>query len=150
LDRQDTSIERFQHNGYRVARPRCRVRWQSRKQLVPEGEVRAAYFGELNASDLASSKFTRTWRIGTRPIGALYIAGPAHEGQLDPRSVDAIASLASIALERAHSFIAESDAEAVKRSEQLRSAVLDGLAHAFKTPLATIQNSSSGLLEMRG
>jgi two-component system sensor histidine kinase KdpD len=119
-------------------------------QPIPEDEVRAAYFGELNENNFASSKFTRTLRIGTRPVGALYIAGPCHEGQLDTRSVDAIASLASIALERAHSFIAESDAEAAKRSEQLRSAVLDGLAHDFKTPLATIQNSSSGLLEMRG
>jgi two-component system sensor histidine kinase KdpD len=118
------------------------------KHTVPEDEVRAIYFGELNENDLASSKFKRTLRIGTQPVGSLYIAIPCHEGQLDSRSVDAIASLAAIALERAHSFIAESDAEAAKRSEQLRSAVLDGLAHAFKTPLATIQNSSSGLLEM--
>jgi two-component system sensor histidine kinase KdpD len=120
------------------------------KHTVPEDEVRATYFGELNESDPVSSKFKRTLRIGTRPVGALYIAGPDHDGQLDSRSVDAIASLAAIALERAHSFIAESDAEAAKRSEQLRSAVLDGLAHSFKTPLATIQNSSSGLLEMKG
>ena len=120
------------------------------KLPVPEDEVRAAYFNELNENDLVSSKFARTLRNGTRPVGALYIAGPGNEGQLDPRSIDAIASLASIALERAHSFIAESDAEAAKRSEQLRSAVLDGLAHAFKTPLATIQYSSSGLLEMKG
>jgi two-component system sensor histidine kinase KdpD len=62
--------------------------------------------------------------------------------------VDAIASLSAIALERAHSFVAESNAEAAKRSEQLRSTVLDGLAHAFKTPLATIQSASSGLLEI--
>jgi two-component system, OmpR family, sensor histidine kinase KdpD len=120
------------------------------KHAVPEDEIRATFFGELNESDPVSSKFKRTLRIGTRPVGALYIAGPYHDGQLDSRSVDAIASLAAIALERAHSFIAESDAEAAKRSEQLRSAVLDGLAHAFKTPLATIQNSSSGLLEMKG
>jgi two-component system sensor histidine kinase KdpD len=62
--------------------------------------------------------------------------------------VDAIASLAALSLERAHSFIAERNAEAAKRSEQLRSTVLDGLAHAFKTPLATIQSASSGLLEI--
>jgi two-component system sensor histidine kinase KdpD len=62
--------------------------------------------------------------------------------------VDAIASLSAIALERAHSFAAESNAEAAKRSEQLRSTVLDGLAHAFKTPLTTIQSASSGLLEI--
>ena len=41
------------------------------KQPVPEDEVRAAYFGELNENDLTSSKFTRTLRNGTRPVGAL-------------------------------------------------------------------------------
>src|SRR6204780_5452176 len=117
---------------------------------VPDDEVRATYFHELHENDLVSRKFKRVLRLGTRPVGALYIAGSSSGAQLDARSVDAIASLAAISLERAHSFIAESNAEAAKRSEQLRSTVLDGLAHAFKTPLATIQNSSSGLLEMKG
>jgi two-component system sensor histidine kinase KdpD len=118
------------------------------KDAVPDDEVRATYFHELSENDLASCKFKRVLRLGTRPVGAIYIAGPSHEGHLDPRSVDAIASLSAIALERAHSFAAESSAEAAKRSEQLRSTVLDGLAHAFKTPLATIQSASSGLLEI--
>jgi two-component system sensor histidine kinase KdpD len=117
------------------------------RDAIPGDEVRATYFSELNESDLASGKFRRVLRLGTRPVGALYLAGFS-KGQLDPRSVDAIASLAAIALERAHSFIAETNAQAAKRSEQLRSTVLDGLAHAFKTPLATIQSASSGLLEI--
>jgi two-component system, OmpR family, sensor histidine kinase KdpD len=115
---------------------------------IPEDEVRATYFHELHENDLVSRKFKRVLRLGTRPVGALYIAGSSSDSQLDARSVDAIASLAAISLERAHSFIAESNAEAAKRSEQLRSTVLDGLAHAFKTPLATIQSASSGLLEI--
>jgi two-component system, OmpR family, sensor histidine kinase KdpD len=116
--------------------------------IVPDDEVRATYFHELSESDLISCKFKRVLRLGTKPVGAIYIAGSSHESRLDPRSVDAIASLSAIALERAHSFAAESNAEAAKRSEQLRSTVLDGLAHAFKTPLATIQSASSGLLEI--
>ena len=116
--------------------------------LVPDDEVRATYFHELSVNDPDSGKFKRVLRLGTRPVGALYIAGSSSGNQLDARSVDAIASLAAISLERAHSFIAESNAEAAKRSEQLRSTVLDGLAHAFKTPLATIQSASSGLLEI--
>src|ERR1700689_4849524 len=116
--------------------------------VVPDEEVRATYFHELHENDLVSRKFKRVLRLGTRPVGALYIAGSPSGAQLDARSVDAIASLAAISLERAHSFIAESNAEAAKRSEQLRSTVLDGLAHAFKTPLATIQSASSGLLEI--
>jgi two-component system, OmpR family, sensor histidine kinase KdpD len=115
---------------------------------VPDDEVRATYFHELSENDPVSCKFKRVLRLGTRPVGAIYIAGPFHKGCLDPRSVDAIAFLSAIALERAHSFAAESNAEAAKRSEQLRSTVLDGLAHAFKTPLATIQSASSGLLEI--
>jgi two-component system, OmpR family, sensor histidine kinase KdpD len=118
------------------------------KAPVPDDEVRATYLHEYSESDLTSCKFKRVLRLGTRPIGAIYIAGPSHEGCLDPRSVDAIASLSAIALERAHSFAAESNAEAAKRSEQFRSTILDGLAHAFKTPLATIQSASSGLLEI--
>ncbi len=116
--------------------------------IIPDDEVRATYFHELYENDLVSRKFKRVLRLGTRPVGALCIEGSSSKSQLDPRSVDAIASLAAIALERAHSFIAESNAEAAKRSEQLRSTVLDGLAHAFKTPLATIQSASSGLLEI--
>jgi two-component system sensor histidine kinase KdpD len=116
--------------------------------LVPDDEVRATYFHELCENDLVSRKFKRVLRLGTRSVGALYIADSSSGAQLDARSVDAIASLAAISLERAHSFLAESNAEAAKRSEQLRSTVLDGLAHAFKTPLATIQSASSGLLEI--
>jgi two-component system, OmpR family, sensor histidine kinase KdpD len=118
------------------------------KGAIPDDEVRATYFHELSENDLVSCKFKRVLRLGTRPVGSIYIAGPSSGGCLDPRSVDAIASLSAIALERAHSFAAESNAEAAKRSEQLRSTVLDGLAHAFKTPLATIQSASSGLLEI--
>ena len=58
-----------------------------------------------------------------------------------------IASLAAIALERARSFEKESRAEAARQTEQLRTAVLDALAHAFKTPLTAIRTASSGLLE---
>jgi two-component system, OmpR family, sensor histidine kinase KdpD len=115
---------------------------------IPDDEVRATYFHELSENNMISGTFKRVLRLGIRPVGAIYIAGPSHERHLDPRSVDAIASLSAIALERAHSFAAESNAEAAKRSEQLRSTVLDGLAHAFKTPLATIQSASSGLLEI--
>jgi two-component system, OmpR family, sensor histidine kinase KdpD len=118
------------------------------KVAIPDDEVRATYFHELCENDLVSCKFKRVLRLGTRPVGAIYIAGSSEEDHLDPRSVDAIASLSAMALERAHSFAAESNAEAAKRSEQLRSTVLDGLAHAFKTPLATIQSASSGLLEI--
>jgi two-component system, OmpR family, sensor histidine kinase KdpD len=111
---------------------------------VTEDEVRSIYFTERNEDDPVTATSRRVLRSGTRSIGALVI----HGHSLDGASVHATASLTSVAIERARSFSAESSAEASRQSEQLRSAVLDGLAHAFKTPLTTIRSSSSGLLEM--
>jgi two-component system sensor histidine kinase KdpD len=118
------------------------------KNTASDEEVRAIYFQGVSDDNFALCKFKRTLRLGTTAVGALYISGSPHESNLNSRSVDAIASLSALALERAHSFVTESNAEAAKRAEQLRSTVLDGLAHAFKTPLATIQSASSGLLEI--
>ena len=115
---------------------------------VSDEEIRGIPFQARSDDDLACCKFKRALRLGTTAVGALYVAGSSDESKLNTGSVDAIASLSALALERAHSFIAESNAEAAKRAEQLRSTVLDGLAHAFKTPLATIQSASSGLLEI--
>ena len=111
---------------------------------VSEDEVRSVYFTETNRDDSSTASSWHVLRLGARPIGSLVICGHS----LDAASVSAAASLAAVAIERARSFTAESSAEAARQNEQLRSAVLDGLAHAFKTPLTTIRSSSSGLLEM--
>jgi two-component system sensor histidine kinase KdpD len=57
----------------------------------------------------------------------------------------AVASLAAIALERARTLETQNRAEAARQAEQLRTAVLDALAHKFKTPLTVIRTASSGL-----
>jgi two-component system sensor histidine kinase KdpD len=122
--------------------------YRTGEDTVSDEEIRVISFQGHSDDDLSLCKFKRVLRLGTTAVGALYIEGSSDENKLNPRSVNAIASLSALALERAHSFISESNAEAAKRTEQLRSTVLDGLAHAFKTPLATIQSASSGLLEI--
>jgi two-component system sensor histidine kinase KdpD len=116
-------------------------------EQIPEGEVRAAFLCESREDDLIQGKFTRTLWLGSRAVGALCIVTGAG-GRIDARTADAIASLAAISLERQRAFLEESSAEASRQNERLRSAVLDGLAHAFKTPLAVIQVASSGLLQI--
>jgi len=49
-------------------------------------------------------------------------------------------------LERARSIEKETRAEAARQTEQLRSAVIEALAHQIKTPLCVIQVASSSLL----
>jgi two-component system, OmpR family, sensor histidine kinase KdpD len=109
-----------------------------------DDEVRSAYFCETNEDDVSTGVSRRVLRLGTRPIGAIFLCGHS----LDSASINAAVSLAAVAIERARSFLTEANAEAAKQSEQLRSAILDGLAHAFKSPLTTIMASSSGLLAM--
>ena len=111
---------------------------------VTEDEVRSTYFIERNEDDAVTASSRRVLRSGTRAIGSLVICGHS----LDSASINAAASLTAVAIERARSFSAESGAEAARQSERLRSAILDGLAHAFKTPLTTIRSCSSGLIEM--
>jgi two-component system, OmpR family, sensor histidine kinase KdpD len=94
--------------------------------------------------DYENSDFSRrVLRLGTAPIGALLIGG-----SVAPLTVDAIASLVSITFDRYRSFASETRAAAAHQTEQLRTTVLDGLAHAFKTPLTAIRTASSGLIEL--
>jgi two-component system sensor histidine kinase KdpD len=82
---------------------------------------------------------------GSGSIGALVL-----RGKLNPLVVDALAALAAIAIVRHQSFEKEDRAEEAKRSEELRAAVLDGMAHELKTPLTAVQTASSGLLALGG
>ncbi len=84
----------------------------------------------------------RVLRVGTAPRGTIEL----HGWQIDTQLADAVASLAAVALERARAMEKETRAEIARDAEQLRTAVLDGLAHGFKTPLTAIQTASSGLL----
>lgn len=111
---------------------------------VTDEQVRSIYFTESSGDDPATGFSMRVLRVGLRPIGSLVVCGHS----LDAATINAAASLAAVAIERARSFSAETGAEAARQSEQLRAAVLDGLAHAFKSPLTTIRSSSSGLLAM--
>jgi two-component system sensor histidine kinase KdpD len=105
--------------------------------------ARSAYFQDSTLEGADAHTWAHVLRLGSRPVGAIAIRGP----ELGRLTIVPIASLAAIALERARSFEKESRAEASHQTEQLRTAVLDALAHAFKTPLTAIRTASSGLLE---
>jgi two-component system sensor histidine kinase KdpD len=109
-----------------------------------DDQVRSSFHLETDSDDASTGISRRVLRSGTRAIGALALCGHS----LDTTSVNAAASLVSVAIERARSFSTEANAVAARQSEQLRSAILDGMAHAFKSPLTTIRTSSSGLLAM--
>ncbi|MGA2143727.1 MAG: ATP-binding protein [Bryobacteraceae bacterium] len=105
--------------------------------------ARAAYLRDSMLEGETAFTWANVLRVGLKPVGAIALRCP----ELGRLTLASIASLTAIALERARSFETESRAEAARETEQLRTAVLDSLAHAFKTPLTAIQTASSGLLE---
>ena len=106
--------------------------------------ARNAYLANADRDCPSPRQWQRVLRSGGKPIGGAALSGV----DMTPLMADAIASLVASALERTHAFEKESRAEAARQSEQLRTTVLDSLAHAFKTPLAVILTSTSGLIEM--
>ena len=112
-----------------------------------EDLAKECYMHHSGNDDLQTQTLQRLLQTGagTGPVGALVVRGP-----LNSLVVDALAALAAIAIDRHQSFEKEDRAEEAKRSEVLRAAVMDGLAHKLKTPLTAVQTASSGLLELGG
>ncbi len=81
-------------------------------------------------------------RIGARTTGALSVAG----GELARETLEAIGSLIGIAIERARAVEELTRTQAMQESERLRSALLDSVAHEFRTPLTGIKASVTSLL----
>jgi two-component system sensor histidine kinase KdpD len=110
-----------------------------------EDLAKECYLRGTSLDDSGTQTWQRVLRAGPGPVGALVV-----RGKLNPLVVDALASLAAIAIDRYQWFEKEERAETAKSTEQLRAAVLDALAHQLKTPLTAVQTASSGLLELGG
>ncbi len=81
-------------------------------------------------------------RLGMRTVGALGVTGD----ELSRETLDALGSLAGLAIERARALEALSKNRAEQEHERLRSALLDSVTHEFRTPLTSIKASVSTLL----
>jgi len=109
----------------------------------PEELARNVYYFETSDDDPETGLGRRVVRLGTVPVGSLVM-----RGETSPLTNNAIASLIAITFDRYRAFANESRIETERRTEQLRSTVLDSLAHAYKTPLTAIRAASTGLGEM--
>jgi two-component system sensor histidine kinase KdpD len=75
--------------------------------------------------------------LGGRILGSLGAIGPP----LSESAVQAIGNLAAVTLEHAHQQIALGRLEVARQNEQLRSILLDAVAHDFLTPLTSIKSA---------
>ena len=106
--------------------------------------LRSQRMGSLQANLVPEAEMQAEMSTAAGSLGALLICGE----EMTPLGLESLASLVALTLERHRALAKEGAAEAARRTEQLRTTVLDGLAHAFKTPLTVIRAASSGLLEL--
>ncbi len=110
-----------------------------------EDSLRSAYFFASSSDEPEIGLARRALRIGDLAIGSAMLRGEA-----SPQACNSIASLIAITFDRYHSLANVSRTESAQMAEQLRTTVLDSLAHAYKTPLTAIRAATSGLQAMGG
>jgi two-component system sensor histidine kinase KdpD len=80
-------------------------------------------------------------RVGTKPIGLLAAAGrPVEAGTLDT-----LAGVVAIAIERAQFLDERKAGELTRQSEQLKTALLASISHDLRTPLTAIRIAASNI-----
>ncbi len=81
-------------------------------------------------------------RLGVRPIGSLGVSG----SMLSRQTLEAVGTLIAVAIERARAIEQLGLTEAAREGERLRTALLDSVTHALRTPLTSIKASVTNLL----
>ena len=80
-------------------------------------------------------------RVGTKPVGLLAAAGRP----VEPGTLDALAGVAAIAIERAQFLEERKAAELARQGEALKSALLTSIGHDLRTPLTAMRVAVSNL-----
>jgi two-component system sensor histidine kinase KdpD len=93
-------------------------------------------------SDAQRNRVMTAVRLGSEPIASLALQGP----RMPDSVLQGIANLVAIGLERARAHELSHQIEAAKQSEQLRTTLIDAMAHEFKTPLTSIRAATTSLM----
>ena len=80
-------------------------------------------------------------RVGTRPVGMLAVSGRP----VEPGTLDTLAGVVAIAVERMRFLADRQAAELTRQSEELKTALLASLGHDLRTPLTAIRVAASNL-----
>jgi two-component system sensor histidine kinase KdpD len=93
-------------------------------------------------SDAKSDYVITAVRLGSEPIAGLGLQG----AKMSDSVLQGIANLVAIGLERARAQDLAHQIAVARQSEQLRTTLIDAMAHEFKTPLTAIKAATTMLL----
>jgi two-component system sensor histidine kinase KdpD len=107
-----------------------------------DDQLRNAALNGTSFSDAAANRTITAVRLGSQPIASLGLQGPSMQDSV----LQGVANLVAIGLERARAQDLDHQVEAARQSEQLRTTLIDAMAHEFKTPLTLIKGATTSIL----
>jgi two-component system, OmpR family, sensor histidine kinase KdpD len=111
-----------------------------------EDQLREAALNGTSFADPERNRVITAVRLGTEPIASLALQGAQMGTQMPDSVLQGIANLVAIGLERAKAQDLTRQIEVARQSEQLRTTLIDAMAHEFKTPLTSIKAVTTSLL----
>jgi two-component system sensor histidine kinase KdpD len=109
---------------------------------IDQEQLKSAYLRDEAVVNSQEALYFLPVRLGVKPIGSLGISGANFSRQ----TLDAIGSLVAITIERARAIEQLGESEAERQGERLKSALMDSIAHDFRTPLTSIKAAVTNLL----
>jgi two-component system sensor histidine kinase KdpD len=111
---------------------------------VDESEIKAAFSSsQVLQSATSAGLIVAPLKLGVRPIGVVVLSSR----DLEPTTVEAIGGLVALALERARFLKEVSHTQALRQSDELKSALLASVSHDLRTPLTSIRAAVDSLLQ---
>jgi len=105
-------------------------------------QLRDAALHGTSFSDAAANRTITAIRLGSEPIASLALQGV----NMPDAVLQGVANLVAIGLEQAKAQDLAHQIEAARQSEQLRTTLIDAMAHEFKTPLTLIKGATTSVL----
>ncbi|TMK27009.1 MAG: DUF4118 domain-containing protein, partial [Actinobacteria bacterium] len=127
------------------------ARSRRRAAYAQQREREAAFLAEVSAALLEaegpeSGEAAADLRAGRRHVGRLFFdAGDEPDREVLERIVSPLASLLGVALDRERLARTAVEAEALRRSDAIKTAVLRSVSHDLRSPLTAIRAAAEGL-----